>query len=103
MTSTTTATGATPTAEHADGLRRHGYALVQGFLSPSELARVHEELATIVPAGADVRSDPERHGNGVVRHRFPFEIDSLNEIIVRDDVIDFCARTIGSENLAMSD
>lgn len=103
MNRTSASLGARLGPAHADELIRTGFSLVPGFLSPSEVATVTEELATIRPTWEQVHADPASHGNGDLRDSFPFVVDSLNDLTVREDLIDWCAGVIGSDNLAMSD
>jgi ectoine hydroxylase-related dioxygenase (phytanoyl-CoA dioxygenase family) len=91
------------TTRHAEELLEDGFAIVPNYLDDRELAAVSADLAVVVPSLEAVRADPAQHGNGQVSRYFPFVADSLNDLVVREDLIDWCAATIGSANLAMSD
>src|SRR5579884_3255159 len=91
------------TREHAERLRAHGFAVVPDFLTGAELEAVRRDLPHLTPSAEEVRREPERYDNGQARSWFPFESDALNDIVVRPDVIDWCAEAIGTENLVMTD
>lgn len=91
------------TGDHARRLTDDGYALAEGFLSPAELSAVHAALAEHTPDPQQVRAAPARHGNGQVARRFPLPSDTLNDILIRPDLLDWCRQVIGTEDLALSD
>jgi ectoine hydroxylase-related dioxygenase (phytanoyl-CoA dioxygenase family) len=89
------------TAEHARELTEHGYALVPGFLDQATIQVAHDALA-LLPTAAEVRSQPEKYG-GILSSRFPLAHDVFNEIVVREDVLDWASGVIGTADLHMSD
>jgi len=91
------------TREHAERLRAHGFAVVPDFLTGAELEAVRRDLPHLTPSAEEVRREPERYDNGQARSWFPFESDALNDIVVRPDVIDWCAGAIGTASLVMTD
>ncbi|HET6810073.1 MAG TPA: phytanoyl-CoA dioxygenase family protein [Acidimicrobiales bacterium] len=87
-----------------DELRERGFTLVEGFLSPAELAAARQALWLHYPAPEDYFADPARHGHygtsqfaGV--EEFPYRSRDLNRLAFHPDLVDAAERFLGTTEL----
>ena len=97
------------TADHVAHYREHGYAIVENFLTPDELAGAQDELRQALPGWVEYCDDPSgpkpddwldaRRPLGVLKHRFPFVGQHLNAITLHPDLIAFAAEMAGGAEM----
>jgi ectoine hydroxylase-related dioxygenase (phytanoyl-CoA dioxygenase family) len=95
-----------------DHWRRHGYVIVQEFMTAEEIGAARENLSRYLPSweeytargpmfsglhGTSGRSSP-----GWVRYEFPFVGDALNHVAVHPFLAAFAERLVGHGNIALS-
>jgi hypothetical protein len=87
-----------------DEVRTRGFALVEGFLSETELQAAREALWLHFPQPDDYFADPEAHE----RYRasqfagideFPYRSWDLNRLAVHPDLVDLAERYLGTTEL----
>ncbi|KZT50811.1 hypothetical protein CALCODRAFT_488418 [Calocera cornea HHB12733] len=88
-----------------DHWHAHGYVIVEGFLSPEELAACVEGFHTYMPAWDEyVRRRPmyeDMQGStgkvppGWVRHQFPYDSTALNRAALHPFLVAFAERLMG--------
>jgi ectoine hydroxylase-related dioxygenase (phytanoyl-CoA dioxygenase family) len=93
---------------------KHGYVVVEGFLSASELDAVRENIAEYMPSWEEYEAKPFRYIDirgkdntfrtppGWVLNGFPFVGDALNKAVLHPYLIGFVERIVGHKNLALS-
>ncbi|HEX8104866.1 MAG TPA: phytanoyl-CoA dioxygenase family protein [Solirubrobacteraceae bacterium] len=91
------------TDEHLDRLRRHGWAVVENFLTPEELAACHRELAAHFPSAEAVRRAPERYRHLPRYAAFPFGGAALNEVSVHPELISMVERLLGTSEIELAE
>src|SRR5262249_22773494 len=83
--------------------REHGYAVVENFLSPSELAAVRAELSRNWPSREEYLLHPEIYRNdargGHVRE-LPYLGDILNFVAIDPEIVSFVERALGTDRIA---
>ena len=85
-------------------VRTDGYAVVEGFLTPDELAAAREGLFEQFPTHDQYFADPEQH-RSIVAHQFaglrvgPFESWGLNRVAIHPDLVDAAERFCGTTSL----
>ena len=93
---------------HVEHYRRHGYAIVENFLTPAELDAARAELTEILPGWVEFCDDPS-HGKpkdwnapfvpGRGYRRFPYAGTALNAITLHPELRRFAAEMIGHDDL----
>ena len=93
---------------HVEHYRRHGYVVVEDFLTPAELDGARDELAELIPGWVEFCDDPARgkpenwNKRGPGRRgylNFPFRGATLNAITLHPELRRFAAQMIGDDNL----
>jgi ectoine hydroxylase-related dioxygenase (phytanoyl-CoA dioxygenase family) len=92
--------------------RRHGYVIIERFLSDVELKAVHADLQKYMPTSeeytsrqplfADLRGGSLRSAPGWVRYEFPYVGDALNQVAVHPFLVAFVEALVGHEHIALS-
>ncbi|MCH2668082.1 MAG: phytanoyl-CoA dioxygenase family protein [Deinococcales bacterium] len=89
-----------------DNLRTEGYAVVEGFLNPKELAAAREGLFLEYPTPEAYFANPEKYTQ-LVETQFsglkfaPYSSWDLNKIAFHPDLVDFAERFCGTTNLEL--
>lgn len=89
-----------------DEVRDQGFAIVEGFLAPNELAAAREGLFEEFPTPEDFVADPESFAH-VVEHSFaglrlgPFDSWALNRVAFHPDLVDAAERFCGNTDLEL--
>lgn len=87
-------------------VRRDGFAVMEGFLAPDELAAAQAGVAREFPTHDEYFADPARHAR-VVRHPFaglalgPFKSWDLNRVAFHPDLVDAAERFCGTTDLQL--
>lgn len=98
------------TERHAAHYREHGYAIVENFLSPAELAGALDEWREILPGWVEFCQDPgapkpsEALPPGAKplnqsNFRFPYPGRHLNAITTHPALVDFAGRMAGGSEM----
>ncbi len=91
------------TQAHIDHYRTHGYAVVENFLSPKEIAGARADIETLRPGWVDFCLDPSApkpaDWNQPVHMRFPFPGEHLNTITVHPELRRMAAELAGTDDL----
>ena len=95
------------TEEHINHFREHGYAIVENFLEPDELARARDEIEEYVPGWLGYAANPD--GNRPEgwdqaprsrrNLRFAFPGTQLNAITLHPELRRFAALMMGHDDL----
>ncbi len=95
-----------------DHWQRHGYVIVEEFLSPSELGACLDNLYRYLPTWdeykeraplyADMHGPSGRSSPGWVRYEFPYIDDALNDVTLHPFLLEFVERVVGHSDLALS-
>ena len=95
-----------------DHWHRHGYVIVEQFMTPDEIAAARENLSRYLPSWeeytaraplfADLRGSSLRSSPGWVRYEFPYSGDALNQVAVHPFLVAFAERLAGHGNIALS-
>ncbi len=90
--------------EALNAVRTEGYAVIEGFLAPAELAAAQRGLFDEFPTPQDYFADPDRHRH-LVKNQFaglrigPFDSWDLTRIAFHPDLVDAAERFCGTEDL----
>jgi Phytanoyl-CoA dioxygenase (PhyH) len=90
---------------HLEHWRRHGYAVVERFLSEEKLGAVRTDLSAFVPTRQQYTSASWLYANdpgGGHSRELPFLGDTLNEIAVHADLVSFVERALGTRDLSLA-
>ena len=97
------------TENHAEHYREHGYAIVEEFLAPDELAGALSELQQVLPGWVEYCRDPslskpehwQQRGRpmNMLAYRFPFPGSYLNAITLHPDLIGLATRMAGGSDM----
>ena len=94
------------TETHVDHYREHGYAIVEAFLTPDELAEALDDWRALLPGWVEYCQDPSRprpetaaRGARASGFVFPYAGARLNAITVHPDLIAFAARMAGGQEM----
>ena len=87
-----------------DEVRERGYTLVEGFLSPDELAAAREALRLHYPTQEEYFADPAAHpqyatGQFAGVEEFPYRSWDLNRLAFHPDLVDAAERLLGTSEL----
>jgi len=95
------------TPDHVAHYRRHGYVLVENFLTDAELHAARREIEQVIPGWLEYADNPT--GNRPARWdepprsrrtmRFPFAGSALNAITLHPELREFASLMCGSEEL----
>ena len=91
--------------QHLAEWRRHGYAVVENFFSPEELAVIQEELGKIFPTWEQYTAAPFLYKNdpgGGHSRELPFLGDALNGVAVHPELIDFVERALDVRDVILT-
>lgn len=89
-----------------DEVREQGFAIMEGFLAPRQLAAAREGLFAEFPTPDDYFGDPDRFAN-LVENPFagvrlgPFDSWALNQVAFHPDLVDAAERYCGSTDLEL--
>ncbi len=89
------------TDAHLAHWRRHGYALVPGFLDAAELAAARAAIDAIAPDWATFAADPSPTKNPWRVHDFPYGHAALDRISFAPAILRFVERALGTPDLAV--
>jgi hypothetical protein len=85
--------------------KRHGYAVVESFLSDTELAAIGSELAALFPTWDQMASATSLYRNypaGGHYRAFPMLGDALNAVAVHPDLLEFAERALATRNVMLT-
>lgn len=92
--------------ETLDEVRQNGFAVLEDFLAPHELAAARTGLFEVFPTHDDYFADPDRYSR-LVSHQFaglrtgPFANQDLNRIAFHPDLVDAAERFCGTTDLQL--
>lgn len=89
---------------------RHGYVIVEGLLSPAELAAVGDNIGRYLPSWEEYSARPARYQallssgriRGQVGAAFPYLGDALNDVVLHPYLLAFAEAVLGTDDLALS-
>lgn len=86
---------------------RHGFVLVQGFLSGDELAAARRGVLSYFPTAGELAATPQRFGfiHDDPEHlqvEFPFADDALNDVSTHPALIALVERVLGTRDVLLS-
>ena len=95
------------TSQQVEHYREHGYAIVENFLTPEELARSQEELEVLLPGWVGYAYDPtgakpadwDQPPRSRRDCRFAFKGTQLNANTLHPELREFAATMTGHDNL----
>lgn len=95
------------TARHHRHLLRHGFAVVDRFLSSAEVRAAREAVRQYAPSAADVARYPLRHeavmqDETLQKFEFPYVEQTLNHIATHPRIIAMAQRLLGTEAVLLS-
>ncbi|MBC8105576.1 MAG: phytanoyl-CoA dioxygenase family protein [Anaerolineae bacterium] len=95
------------TEKHQQQLIDRGYTIVPNFLSADELRAATENMLQYFPTADELFASPQRYGfiyddPEHLQIEFPFAGDALNDISTHAEIISFAQRTLGTEDIALS-
>src|SRR5687767_13007823 len=95
------------TQQQIDHLHRHGYAMVPGFLSKSEVATAMENVLRYVPTPQQLIATPQRYAwiyddAEHLQTEFPFAGDALNDISTHPELIALVEQLLGTREVLLS-
>jgi hypothetical protein len=90
------------TDDHLAHWRRHGWALVPGFLTAAELAAIRDDVARYFPTDAEYRAAPERYPRVGGWRELPFVGDALNDLATHPELASFAERVIGTPDVLLT-
>ena len=95
------------TEDHADQLRRHGFVVVRGFLTPQEVAAARANLLQYVPTAEELAATPQRYGAifeepETLQQEFPFAGDALNDVSTHPELIAFVERLLATRDVVLT-
>jgi hypothetical protein len=87
-----------------DEVRRHGFALIEGFLAPDELHAAQEALWLHFPSAEEYFRDPDLHADLAASQfagvrEFPYKSWELNRLAFHPDLVDAAERYLGTPEL----
>lgn len=93
--------------QHIESHRQRGFVIVPNFLTASELSAARENFLKYFPTADELRATPQRFGfvHDDPEHlqiEFPFAGDTLNDISTHPEIISFAERTLGTNDIALS-
>jgi ectoine hydroxylase-related dioxygenase (phytanoyl-CoA dioxygenase family) len=87
------------TADHVAHWERHGYVVIEDFLSPGELAAAQEAVHRHFPTWEQRAADLSAYEGLGPWREFPFRGPELNHITTHPSLIDFVSSTLGTEDV----
>jgi ectoine hydroxylase-related dioxygenase (phytanoyl-CoA dioxygenase family) len=95
------------TEKHQQQLVDRGYVIVPNFLDAEELRDATANMLQYFPTADELAASLQRYGfihedPEHLQIEFPFTGDALNDISTHPDIISFVARTLGTEDIALS-
>lgn len=90
---------------------RHGYVIIERFMTDDELRAVHEDLRRYMPVWEEFTSRQPLFANlrgttttppGWVRYEFPYAGDALNHVATHPLLVAFVEAIVGHSRIAMS-
>jgi hypothetical protein len=94
-------------SENADFWKRHGYALIEGFLTPEQISAAYQQMLTYFPSAEELAATPQRYG-GIVEDpehlqvEFPFDDGILNDISTHPQLIATVEKLLGTSDILLS-
>lgn len=88
-------------------LKQHGYAIVPGFLSKSEVASAMKDVLSYVPTEEELHATPQRYSwifdeAEHLQTEFPFVGETLNHISTHPELIALVEKILGTKNVLLS-
>lgn len=95
------------TIQHQRHLRRHGFAVVDRFLSAAEVRAAREALRQYVPSAREAARYPRRyeavlHEENHQKFEFPYAEQTLNRMATHPRVISMAQRLLGAQAVLLS-
>lgn len=95
------------TEKHQQELIDRGYTIVPNFLNAEELRTAGANMLQYFPTAEELSASPQRYGFVYddpehLQVEFPFAGDALNDISTHPEIISFVERTLGTEDIALS-
>jgi hypothetical protein len=95
------------TPAQIDHYLSHGYAIVPGFLTPSEVKSARDDLLGYYPTAEELSATPNRYGGILedpehLQTEFPFAAETLNTISTHPDLIAFVEKVLGTRDVLLS-
>jgi phytanoyl-CoA dioxygenase PhyH len=90
---------------HLEQWRCHGYSVVDGFLSPAELAEAWADLGAVLPTREQYDSAPAWYGNdpgGGHSRELPFLGRFVNAIAVHPELVAFVERALETRDVSLT-
>ncbi len=92
---------------HLRSLLRHGYAIVPRFLTDKELARARVGMSRYFPSPEELDATPQRYAGltseiDFLQREFPFVDDTLCELAVHPDILDFVEQVLGTPDIMLA-
>ena len=90
-----------------DHLLKHGYVLVPGFLSVTELAAARENFMRYYPSWDELAATPERYSAlldepDATQTEFPFAGNALNDISTHPEIASLVEHLLGTPDVLLS-
>lgn len=90
--------------QHLKHLREHGYAIIEDFLTPEELAAAQKELRSTFPSLIEYQYAPtlyrEAYSVGYAKH-LPFLGDFLNFMAVSPKIVAIAEQVLGTKKMTL--
>jgi ectoine hydroxylase-related dioxygenase (phytanoyl-CoA dioxygenase family) len=92
------------TGDHDAHFSQHGYAIVEGFVSPDVLDQARSDLRAYFPTAEEYEGDPQKYAHLVADpfaglREGPFSSSAINNLATDPEVVDFVARHVGTRDL----
>ena len=85
------------TDEHLETFHEQGYVVVEDFYPEGKRAQIAAEVRLQMPTWEQIKDSEPDKGRGAAD--FPYEEQFFNQLILDQDLIDFVARVLGSEDI----
>jgi ectoine hydroxylase-related dioxygenase (phytanoyl-CoA dioxygenase family) len=95
------------TQQQADLYRRHGYKIVPGFLTKSDLAAARKGMLEYFPTAEELAATPQRYGwvydeAEHLQTEFPFAGETLNHVSTHPEIVAFVEKLLGTRDVLLS-
>ena len=84
--------------EHLDTFHEQGYVVVENFYPEEKRAQIAAQVRKQMPPWDELDEEGRKQEHGRM-HDFPFEEMFFNHLILDQDLIDFVARVLGTEEI----
>jgi hypothetical protein len=95
------------TDKQLDHLREHGYVVVRGFLTPTEVKAARRAVFTYVPSPEEWLRAPRKFQaitdeESLHKIEFPYAEKTLNDMATHERIIDFVERLYGHDDVMLA-